>query len=198
MAPAALLQWASQHNLCGAPEARRAFDILRQASCGAGAGWEQRGGARPGQRMAGRRGPAGWQAPLVFVRPPPVDHCTTLSACELQRALQSRPSELCMPLHAPLRAAQRERGGARGPAAAAGGHPAEPPWAGVPAGCSRVPGTVRAAVGRPSFPVCQTVSTAPKEGSSVALAAPPAATPVVGPAAAAAAAAVGGGGRLPF
>jgi hypothetical protein len=30
VAPGALLQWASAHNLCGSPEARRAFDILRQ------------------------------------------------------------------------------------------------------------------------------------------------------------------------
>ncbi|KAL4422182.1 hypothetical protein ABPG77_006423 [Micractinium sp. CCAP 211/92] len=30
VAPATLLQWASAHNLCGVPEARRAFDILRQ------------------------------------------------------------------------------------------------------------------------------------------------------------------------
>ena len=29
--PGALLQWASAHNLCGTAEARRAFDILRQA-----------------------------------------------------------------------------------------------------------------------------------------------------------------------
>ncbi len=32
VAPAALLQWASAHNLCGTPELRRAFDILRQVS----------------------------------------------------------------------------------------------------------------------------------------------------------------------
>ena len=30
VAPGALLQWASAHNLCGVPDARRAFDILRQ------------------------------------------------------------------------------------------------------------------------------------------------------------------------
>ncbi|EFN51035.1 hypothetical protein CHLNCDRAFT_141520, partial [Chlorella variabilis] len=35
VAPAALMQWASSHNLCGAPELRRAFDILRQDHAGA-------------------------------------------------------------------------------------------------------------------------------------------------------------------
>lgn len=34
VAPATLLQWASAHNLCGVPEARRAFDILRQVRDG--------------------------------------------------------------------------------------------------------------------------------------------------------------------
>jgi hypothetical protein len=32
VASGALLHWASMHNLCGAPEQRRAFDILRQVS----------------------------------------------------------------------------------------------------------------------------------------------------------------------
>lgn len=33
--PGALVQWAGAHGLCATPEARRAFDILRQVSTAA-------------------------------------------------------------------------------------------------------------------------------------------------------------------